>query len=429
MTLNLRSLAFWSLDYLRGSPIGAHYSDVARKIPSSSIQIRKDQELQFAKILNHATQTTPFYQSFKDAKNLSDLPVINKLKILDDYNLFRSSSFPGDNLKRMSTSGSTGVPFHIFQNSLKRTRVLADLIYFSGQVGYNVGERHALFRIIDPSTAKSRLKLFLQNEILLNVISQNNIILEHQRNYLKRSAPVKALVGYASALHALADYVLDKGDVPDSFRVQGAICLSELLTPTAKATICKAFGCLVVSRYSNQECGVLAQQRPGSNYFDINTASFIVEILKTNNDDPAEPDEEGRIVVTDLYNMAMPLLRYDTGDTGIGTTMADGRFVLNEISGRKADRLRDANDTTLSPFALAGALHGIHGLRQYQVIQTSKAIYSVKITSQQEVSHDKVAEALKSVLGEAVKLNIENVSELPVLASGKRKAIVQNYYP
>lgn len=39
--------------------------------------------------------------------------------------------------------------------------------------------------------------------------------------------------------------------------------------------------------------------------------------LKMDSDEPAEDGELGRIVITDLYNYAFPILRYDNGDTAI----------------------------------------------------------------------------------------------------------------
>ncbi len=97
--------------------------------------------------------------------------------------------------------------------------------------------------------------------------------------------------------------------------------MSETLNDYTKQTIEKYFGVPVYSRYSNLENGILAQQVPGSdNRYFINTASYVLEIFKMNEDVPAACRRTlGRIMVTDLYNYAMPMIRYDTGDTGIYT--------------------------------------------------------------------------------------------------------------
>ncbi len=50
--------------------------------------------------------------------------------------------------------------------------------------------------------------------------------------------------------------------------------------------------------------------------FTINWASFYIEIIDFNEDKPVEQGKLSRIIVTDLYNLATPIIRYDTGDLG-----------------------------------------------------------------------------------------------------------------
>ena len=47
-----------------------------------------------------------------------------------------------------------------------------------------------------------------------------------------------------------------------------------------------------------------------------------IEILAVDGASPLDPGEEGEIVVTNLTNYAMPLIRYRIGDTGIGCSMS-----------------------------------------------------------------------------------------------------------
>ena len=86
-----------------------------------------------------------------------------------------------------------------------------------------------------------------------------------------------------------------------------------------KENLEKHFNTKVVSRYSNEEMGILAQQSniEQNNAFNINWASYYVEILKMDTNEKANLGELGRIVITDLFNFSMPLIRYDTGDLGV----------------------------------------------------------------------------------------------------------------
>ena len=77
----------------------------------------------------------------------------------------------------------------------------------------------------------------------------------------------------------------------------------------------------------------------------INMESFIVEIIDEEGN-PCKPDEEGRIIVTDLDNQVMPFIRYDTEDTAA--------FQSHHCScGRSSDLLKDPSgrivDTIITP--------------------------------------------------------------------------------
>src|SRR5690606_3500440 len=100
----------------------------------------------------------------------------------------------------------------------------------------------------------------------------------------------------------------------------------------------KYFGCKILSRYSNIENGIIAQQtltEPSD--FTINHASYYVEILDMIRDEPVPYGHLGRIIITDYFNDAMPLIRYDTGDLGImESKIYNGveKLVLSKIEGR-----------------------------------------------------------------------------------------------
>ena len=79
----------------------------------------------------------------------------------------------------------------------------------------------------------------------------------------------------------------------------------------------KQFGCPVRAWYSNEENGIMGLQNEKDEGYRIDTETYYYEILKMDSDEPAEPGELGRIVITDLFNYAFPILRYDNGDTAV----------------------------------------------------------------------------------------------------------------
>src|SRR5690606_32006614 len=101
--------------------------------------------------------------------------------------------------------------------------------------------------------------------------------------------------------------------------------------------------CNIISQYGNEENGILAQEseiKDKSHIFYLNHASYFFEILKFNEDKKVDFGEPGRIVLTDLFNYAFPMIRYDTGDIGImreANEDSNGYPVLTKLYGRRID--------------------------------------------------------------------------------------------
>lgn len=120
------------------------------------------------------------------------------------------------------------------------------------------------------------------------------------------------------------------------------IFTSETLTTEVREKLKAFFGedVRITARYSNTEQGVLGQEFEEGKYV-INWASYYVEVLKMDSDEPAAAGELGRIVVTDLYNLAFPLVRYDTGDVATMVYSENGLPYLENLYGRKMDLIYD----------------------------------------------------------------------------------------
>jgi phenylacetate-CoA ligase len=209
------------------------------------------------------------------------------------------------------------------------------------------------------------------------------------------------------------------------------IAISETLNDYTKNSIRKNFNTSIVSRYSNLENGIIAQQEiSGSEKYLINTASYIVEILQLDNDKQGEPGETGRIVITDLFNFGMPLIRYDTGD--IGTLYQDSKMpnnmYLEKIEGRKLDMLFDTRGNIVSSYIMYKNMWQYTDIIQYQLIQEDEKTYTFKINADKNFNNlDKIIKEFKIYLGQDAVIVPEYVSEIPLLSSGKRKIIVNNY--
>lgn len=425
----LRRVAFWSLDALRGSPIRTEYQDIKNIMDNDD---RSKIPTYLDDLLDHATATTPFYFQYR-GKTFEQFPVINKSKIKENYESFLSESFKGKPHHCMSTSGSTGTPFCVIQDMRKRHRVLAELIYFNECVGQKVGQKFVFFRVWTESLRVSKLALWAKNEIALDISNLDDENMGHIRQLLRSDRSIHEIMGYASTHKCLLKYIENCGDSSNDYHVKLILSGSEMMEIPVREGLRKQFGCAVVSRYSNQENGVLAQQCAESEEYHINSASYYIELLKLDSDEPATIGEPGRVVVTDLFNYAMPLIRYDTGDIATEKTHSDCGWntrLLQQIEGRRVNCCYAPDGKMLSPHLFGTAMEPFTELAQFQFIQNGKNDYVLKINDPKNTYVDSdFYPVLREYLGENACVAIERVSEIPCCASGKFMQAICNYHP
>ncbi len=423
----MRNRGFWTIDWLKGRTVRKHYIDIKNTMQRKENVNKARESLQ--SLLTHATQNCSFYAPFANTP-ISEFPIIDKDLIRSRHSEFLAKPFVTAKLHRMSTSGSTGTPFSVVQNYEKRSRVLAEIVYFGELCGYTIGQRYAFIRSWNSQSRKSPLESFLQNLIAIDTSRLDEESLETMRSLLKRDKRLSCILGYASSLDLLAQHLLEKGETPESFkRMKVVISGSEILSDKARRNLKRVFGCNVVSRYSNQENGLIAQE-VSDNVFLINRASYYLEFLKPNSNEHARPGELSRIVLTDLFNYAMPMIRYDTGDLAIFDEHPDYGRVITSIEGRVLDFFYDTQDRLLSPSAITVQMWKFDRLRQFQFIQDGRAKYLLKVNGARGVyEDDDFIEVIENIVGKNANITIEHVDGIPQLQSGKFRQVICNYRP
>jgi phenylacetate-CoA ligase len=422
----LRNKMFWLVDTLKGSKKRNHYNEIKFIIenPASSkaISIKKEK---LQEVLKHAINSTKYYKSYQNFTSIEDFPVVNKNIIRDNFSAFQSEKFINLPKFTVSTSGSTGTPFKVHQNIDKRLRNMADTIFFSEKAGFKIGNRLTYFRMWNAFEKKGSITRILQNIIPVDVfeMKEKNLIGRIIKD-LTKSKSTNSWLGYASAYEEICKYLDHKKSSPISSNLKSVIAMSERLNEYTKQSIYKYFGTEVVSRYSNVENGILAQQPLGNKkYFEINEASYFVEILAVDSNKRVKDGESGRIVITDLFNYSVPMIRYDTGDIGIKDAQ-DSKAIFKEVNGRKIDQIYNTKGQMI-PTNLVLLVNNYPELKQCQLIQKALGTYHFKINLEQEFYRiNEFLNEFKVYLGEDAKITIEYVDEIPLLASGKRRVMV-----
>ena len=147
--------------------------------------------------------------------------------------------------------------------------------------------------------------------------------------------------------------------------------MSEVVDNKIRKMCKQAWNVTVRDTYSSEEIGFMAIQCPEYEHYHIQSEGVYIEILNEKNE-PCKTGEIGKIVVTDLHNFAMPLIRYFNGDYGeVGETCACGRGlpVIKRILGRSRNMLSLPNGKQRWPLIPHWDFGKLAPIQQYQIIQ------------------------------------------------------------
>ena len=412
-----RSVGFWTLDWLKGSPVRKRYNYLHNLAKNGQMN-----DGALTEILTHAKQTVPFYRDIPEI-DINAFPVVCKEDYKKAFAQFRSSAYLDDRtLRKVFTSGSTGTPFMAYQDKEKLYWHRAGLISINDGIGWKLGARFMFMRVWGSGHDEGRLSQMMSNVVPVDVMDFDDAKKEAIRQRLLADKQLVYILGYATALESLSEYLIRCGEEPEKLGLKMVIADSENLSEDAKQTIEKAFGCPVLNRYGNNENGIIGLAEGGRSYFSINYPEYYVEVLNIDDDNPAPVGSVGRIVITDLYNKAFPFIRYDTGDLGFAQKLSGRQCIeLKELTGRVSAALRDTNGNLLSETAAVAFLKLFLGIGRFQVAQTGEKTYELRIEQCSEEQDSRLIEKAKTVFGQDAEVQVCHVEKIPQGKNGKYK--------
>ena len=281
----------------------------------------------FQVLLTHAYEHCPFYRRSMSAAGLTPdcirtpadigkLPTVSKEEIQESMSDLIADNFKNRPLLKDMTGGSTGSPMVFYYDDDRLDSRVAATIRHNRWTGWEIGNKMALLWGAPRDTAaapslKARLRdWILDRRVILDASAIDDGRMRDFCRHLERHRP-RFVLAYANTLALFARFVKDAG--LDPMRPRAIICSGEVLTPESRAIIESTFGCPVFNRYGSREFAVIASECDAHQGLHINAENLLVEVLV--NGVPST-DQDGEIVITDLRNMAMPLIRYRTRDMG-----------------------------------------------------------------------------------------------------------------
>ena len=308
-------LMYYPITIIRGELVNKYYKEYNSRQYASKDRIISLQNTYLDSLYRHAFCTSPFYKdqfkslglTYEDKLSL-ELPTINKLDIIDQYNSIRSSHhFLFKSLK--TTGGSTGQAVTILKNSEALARERAATWIGYKWAGIEIGDKQARFWGI-PLKNKRRLFYnlvdYISNRKRFSAFEINRKKLFTYYSQLKEFKP-KYCYGYVSFIVEFSKFIL-QNDLPPINSIKCIITTSEILDTYSKDIIEMAFKVRVYNEYGCGEVGSIAHECESGN-MHIMSQNLIIEI-------DSRTSNEGELIVTDLHNYAMPLIRYRLGDYG-----------------------------------------------------------------------------------------------------------------
>jgi phenylacetate-CoA ligase len=207
-----------------------------------------------------------------------------------------------------------------------------------------------------------------------------------------------------------------------------SISVAEYLAPETRQVAEACFGGRVIDIISSAEAGVIAIQCPVSSQYHIQSEIVLTEILDANGR-PCRPGEVGELVVTPLYNYALPLIRYRSGDFVVcGTPCTCGRALptIERFAGRREHMFEFADGSRRLPPIDRVAVCRLLGHDRWQLVQVqkTKAVFRLEGHNPHSRVANTITELMLEALGDDFVVEIESEAVLPTSSSGKRHHVI-----
>lgn len=285
-----------------------------------------------------------FYKNLGKHIDLNDwnsVPVMTKKDLQQPLEKRLSEGFTKESCYINKTSGSSGDPFIFAKDKWSHALTWAEnMDRFSWyDIDFNNSKQARFYGIpLDKKGYyKERFKDWLGNRYRFSVFDLSDEALEICLSKFKKTS-FDYINGYTSPIVQFAKFLKRKNVILKEVCPTLKVCLatSEMLFESDKLLMETQFGVPVINEYGASELGLIAFENINKQ-FQLNSETLFIEILDNNNQ-PVPHGEEGRVVITSLYNKAHPFIRYDIGDIGfISKESTPKKPILEKLIGRTND--------------------------------------------------------------------------------------------
>jgi phenylacetate-CoA ligase len=364
-------------------------------------------------IVDFHLQNNSFYQELvgnKRAPKWENLPILNKQNLQKPLAERFSKGYTLKNVYLNKTSGSSGTPFVFAKDKYAHALTWSSNILRFGWFGIDFNHSYqARFYGIPMDFIgyqKERFKDFLSRRFRFPVFDLSDETLE---KFLQKFKTKKFdyLNGYTSSIVLFAKYLEKKNILLKEIcpTLKACFVTSEMLFETDKRLLEKQLGIPIINEYGASELDLIAFENPKGEW-QINAETLYVEILDENNK-ILPYGEEGRIVITSLFNKANPFIRYEIGDIGIlDEKSTPQKPILKKLIGR-------TNDVAILPsgkkspgltfyYVTKSIIEDDGNVKEFIIKQTQLDAFEIEYVSEKELNAEQIQK-----IEEAISLYLE----------------------
>ena len=386
-------------------------------------------------IVSYHLQHNPFYKSLAKNVNPEDwttIPIMTKQNLQKPLKELLSDNFSKSKVYIDKTSGASGIPFIFAKDKFCHALTWAIIIDRFSWYGVNFNRsKQARFYGIPKDTIgyiKEKLKDFISSRTRFNIFDLSDKAFDYWVNIFKKNQ-FWYMNGYTSPMVQFAKYLNHKNIVLKEICPTLNVCIvtSEMLFDDDKILLEKQYGVPVINEYGASELDLIAFQNLKGEW-QVNSETLFVEILDNNNN-VLPYGEEGKIVITSLYNKAEPFIRYEIGDIGVlSKDSTIQKPILEKLIGR-------TNDIAILPSGKKAAgltfyyitksiIEDNGNVKEFIIEQHKKDTFKVIYVSSSEISEDKkiiIINEMETYLEKGLNINFERKNQLQRSKSGKLK--------
>lgn len=400
------------------------------------IKLHAYQESLLAPLIEHARRNVPFYERrlaplFRgtevDLSRWDEVPILTRADAQRATVAMTARIVPphAGAVTGGETSGSTGRPLHYKVNELTDVASLAATDRTLRWWDFDGAKTMATFVAARPGLAPAERVVTVQgwrvgfvgpHHMMRGVVDLDwriDWLREHQPNYL---------TAHSFTLLSLAERVRQRGV---DLRFERINSTSSVLSDEIRDICREVLGTRPIDQYGARETGLIAGECPWCDHYHVNAETMLVEIL---DDDgrPTRPGARGRVVLTSLYNYAMPFIRYEVGDFAIA---APARVrcpiklpALAQVLGRYRNSFTLHDRRVISPYVPVARLKEFISFSQFQIVQTDYREIEVRYVPLDPVQPADAAgleACVRQLMDESFNVRVVAVDEIERSSSGK----------